>query len=95
MEYHQSELSKHCRICGGRLQSSNKATVYDVDAFPDQLQMAFGFAVRGDSPLVHPKRFCKVAMGRLIEAKTKGVPYKCSVKVYQWEEHEENCKVYN
>ena len=72
MEYHQSELSKHCRICGGRLQSSKgkyKATVYDVYAFPDQLQMAFGVVVRGDSPLVHPKRFCKVckvAMGRLM-----------------------------
>lgn len=99
MEYHQSELQKHCRICGGRLHSSKakyKATVYQAEAFCDEIHKAFGVTINNDSPTVHPKSFCKtckVTMGRLLDARTKGVPYKCSIKVYEWGEHVENCKV--
>ena len=100
MEFHQSELQKHCRVCGGRLQTSKakyKATVYQAEAFCDQLQTAFGITIGRDSPAIHPKSFCKVckvAMGRLLGAKAKEIPYKCSLKLYEWEEHkEENCKV--
>ena len=100
MEYHQSELQKHCRICGGRLHSSKakyRATVYQAEAFCNEIQKAFGVTINSDSPTVHPRSFCKackVTMGRLLDAKTKGVPYKCSIKVYEWGEHmEENCKV--
>ena len=100
MDYHLNELPKHCRICGERLQTSKgkyKATVYRAEAFCDHLQTAFGVDVNCDSPTVHPQSFCKVckvAMGRVIDAKTKGIPYKCSVKVYHWEKHEEeDCKV--
>ena len=91
MDYHHSQLVKHCRICGGRLISSKgkyKATVYQVGAFEDQLHKAFGVST--------PQSFCKVckvAMGRLIESKEKGIPYKSSVQLYQWQEHQENCKV--
>ena len=28
-------------------------------------------------------------MGRLLDARTKGVPYKCSIKVYEWGERGE------
>ena len=99
MDYHHSQLAKHCRVCGGRLSSSKgkyKATVYQVGAFQDQLQTAFGISVSRDCPSVHPQSFCKtckVAMGRLLESKAKGIPYKSSVQMYQWEEHQENCKV--
>ena len=99
MEYHQNQLTKHCRVCGGRLFNSKwryKATVYQVDAFHDQFQMAFGIAAREDSPLVHPKSFCKsckVAMGRLVDSKTKGVPYRSTLQLYKWEVHKESCKV--
>ena len=99
MEYHQSQLVKHCRVCGGRLYSSKgryKATVYEVGAFRDELHTAFGVSVSKDCLSVHPQKFCKsckVAMGRLIESKVKGVPYKSSLQLYKWEEHQENCKV--
>ena len=99
MEYHQTELQKCCRVCGQRLNSSKakyKATSYKVEAFQDHLQLAFGFDVRKDVPTVHPRSFCKVckvAMVRQVEAKTKQIPYKSSVKIYQWEEHKEDCKV--
>ena len=99
MEYHQTQLEKHCRICGGRLSSSRgkyKSTVYNVEEFKDELQMAFGVFAGEDLPSMHPKSFCKackVAMGRLVESKQKGVPYKSSVKIFQWEEHQDKCKV--
>ena len=99
MDYHHSQLVKHCRICGGRLISSKgkyKATVYQVGAFQDQLHRAFGVLVSRGHPSVHPQSFCKVckvAMGRLIESKEKGILYKSSVQLYQWQEHQENCKV--
>ena len=99
MDYHHSQLVKHCRICGGRLISSKgkyKATVYQVGAFQDQLHRAFGVLVSRDHPSVHPQSFCKVckvAMGRLIESKEKEISYKSSVQLYQWQEHQENCKV--
>ena len=99
MDYHHSELVKLCRTCGGRLFNSKgkyKATVYEVEAFQDQLQTAFGVTVSRDCPSVHPQSFCracKVAMGRIIESKAKGVPYKSSVQLYQWEEHQDHCKV--
>ena len=100
MDYHLSELPKHCRVCGGHLQTGKreyKATTYSTEAFSDQLRMAFGVDVSEDSASIHPQSFCKVckvALGRLLDAKTRGVPYRCSVQVYQWEEHrEEECKV--
>ena len=99
MDYHHSQLVKHRRICGGRFISSKgkyKSTVYQVGAFQDQLHRAFGIFVSRDHPSVHPQSFCKVckvAMGCLIESKEKGIPYKSSVQLYQWQEHQENCKV--
>ena len=99
MEYHQSQLSKHCRICGERLHSSKakyKSTVYDVEAYHDQFRLAFGIFVQADSPVIHPTKFCKVckvAMGRIVECKTKGTPYKSSLIVFTWEGHTDQCKV--
>ena len=100
MEHHQTQLEKHCRICGGRLYSSKgkyKSTVYGVEEFKDQLQMAFGVTTDKDHLAVHPRSFCKVckvAMGRLLESKTKDTPYKSSVQLFQWEGHQEDkCKV--
>ena len=99
MDYHHSQLVKHCRICGERLISNKgkyKATVYQVGAFQDQLHRALKVLVSRDHPSVHLQSFCKVckvAMGRLIESKEKGIPYKGSVQLYQWQEHQENCKV--
>lgn len=100
MEYHQTQLEKHCRICGGRLYSSRgkyKSTVYGVKEFKDQLQMAFGVETSEDLPTIHPRSFCKVckvAMGRLLESKAKEVPYRSSVQLFEWAGHEDdNCKV--
>ena len=97
MEYHQTQLDKHCRICGGRLCSRYKSTVYGVKEFEDQLQVAFGAATSEDLPAVHPRSFCKVcrvAMGYLLESKATEVPYRCSVQLFHWAGHEENnCKV--
>ena len=71
--------------------------MYSVKEFKDRLKLAFGVATDEDVPAVHPKSFCKVcnvAMGRLLDAKSKGVPYKSSVKQFYWAGHEENeCKV--
>ena len=94
MDYHHSELVKLCRTCGGRLFNSKgkyKATVYEVEAFQDQLQTAFGVTVSRDCRSVHAQSFCKackVAMGRIIESKAKALQgtkkLQCSPKMYQF-----------
>ena len=63
----------------------------------DDLHKAFDTDVGTDDPLIHPKSFCKPCysvMKTAVKKKEMCVPYKHSVEVFYWTQHQEtNCVV--
>ena len=95
MEFHNQQLSKHCRVCGKRLLKSKgrPAPTYSCSYHSAQLDSWFGIDVRKDIDIIHPSRFCNLCYGRSTKASKDGIPHKHSTKVFQWEKHSDNCVV--
>ena len=95
-------LKNVCRVCGSRLSalsfsSKKKSFQYSCAKHKSSLCSAFGIDVEADCPLVHPSNFCSscyLVATKKEAAHQKGVPYKHSVEVFQWTEHQaEGCTV--
>ena len=91
-------LTGLCRICGDKLVPVHKKrAVYKCTEHRDDLHKAFDTDVGTDDPLIHPKSFCKPCysvMKTAVKKKEMCVPYKHSVEVFYWTQHQEtNCVV--
>ena len=53
MDFHNSYLTKHCRVCGGRLVVANKSkrSIYNPILYKKELKLAFGI---DDHIEIHP-----------------------------------------
>ena len=98
--FHINELSKHCRICGGRLQkakSKTTAPTHPCDSSSrDCLLSTFSVDIDTDDPHIHPARFCNrcwAATRKHRIAVEDGKEYHCSISPFLWEEHSSQCKV--
>ena len=76
MEFHCSQLIKHCRVCGGRLMVTKKSkrTIYNSQSYKKELKLAFGIHVIVDHIEIHPPSFCKpceLSMERVLNASSQ------------------------
>ena len=59
---HTNELSKYCRICGGRLQKAKSKTTAPTHLCDstnrDCLWSTFSVDIDTDDPHIHPAQFC-------------------------------------
>ena len=100
MEFHRTELDKHCRVCGRRLFGAKlkyRTVTYTCVQFANELQLAFGLDISKDDHLIFPASFCsncKRAITQILTSRSSGKPYRSFIKVHQWEAHNESCKVY-
>ena len=101
MEFHCSQLTKHCRVCGGRLMVAKKTkrSVYNSQLYKKELKLAFGIDVIIDHVEIHPPSFCKpckLSMERVLNAsrQKKLVPFRSLVVPYKWKAHTaDKCEV--
>ena len=97
MEYHQQQLTKHCRICGKRLlKLKSHGPVYSCHKFTPDLLSTFGVDTSKDSPTIHPDSFCNSCypvLKRAEKARLAGVPYHHSTKPMEWTAHGDGCLV--
>ncbi|KAL5486922.1 hypothetical protein EMCRGX_G019462 [Ephydatia muelleri] len=88
------QLTKHCRVCGGRLvvAKKSKRTIYNSLSYKKELKLAFGIDVIVDHIEIHPPSFCKpckLSMDRVLNAsrQNKLVPFRSLVTPYKWKAH--------
>ena len=90
MNFHQLELSKHCRVCGKRLYKAK--SVYSCVEHSDSLLKCSGIEVSHDDPAVHPFKFCNPCYAvtrRLAKATATAVHFSYSVLSMEWSSHSE------
>eukprot|EP00731_Ephydatia_muelleri_P011036 Em0005g1622a len=101
MEFHCRQLTKHCRVCGGRLVvgKKSKRTIYSSLSYKTELKLAFGIDVIVDHIEIHPPSFCKpckLSMDRVLHAsrQNKLVPFRSLVTPNKWKAHTaDKCEV--
>ena len=99
LDFHTDNLSKYCRICGGRLQkakSKTAAPTHPCSGNRDCLWSTFKVDINTDDSQIHPARFCNrcwAATQKHRMAFENGKEYQCSISPFLWEEHNSQCKV--
>ena len=91
MEDHVKYLEDHCRVCGEKLQKAkSRVTSFSCIGHKAGLQTAFDIDVTHDNKQVHPPHFCNSCnrkMNRVCMSKVQVLPYKPTIKVYEWTPH--------
>ena len=96
--YHQDQLHKHCRICGGRLnKAKGKAQpVYSCTGHSLDLQDFVGAPSNSTKEEgTFPSRFCNICYTRLRKVKKAskdGLPFHPIVAM-EWSPHLDGCRV--
>ena len=91
MEYHQSNLNKLCRICGGALSAGGRVS-YSTSSGKGILEKVFGISVEHDNPKVHPPKYCHRCHGVIYHATKKEQEH--NRVVFQWHAHSgEDCTI--
>lgn len=97
MDFHQSQLAKHCRVCGRRLSKArSRAIVYDCSAHQPGLFTSFGVNLGDDDADTHPPKFCNpcyLTMKRDLKARAEGTRYLHEVNPFTWIKHGPGCQV--
>lgn len=98
MEYHQQQLTKHCRICGKRLSKlKQKSPAYKCTKSVSDLLSTFETDISKDLPTVHPVQYCNpchLVIKRAEDARQHGLPYTHTTSVFNWTPHsDDHCLV--
>mgnify|MGYP003457310832 CR=1 FL=1 len=101
MEFHCSQLTKHCRVCGGRLVGAKKSkrSIYSSQSYKKELKLAYSIDVIIDHVEIHPPSFCKLcklSMERVLNAsrQKKLAPLRSLVVPFTWKAHTaDKCEV--
>ncbi len=85
-EYHQQQLSQHCRVCAHAIKA--KAYKYPCNKYSKELGTAFGVKVGGDCPEVHPTCFCNTCYVKMRQYNSaSGGCINSALVPYNWQEH--------
>ena len=89
-QWHVQQLSRHCRICGQRLQKErSRSSSYACIEKQEDLEMTFGIYTGVDETL-YPSHFCNSCYAktkRSRESTAKGEPYNPAISVFVWTPH--------
>ena len=98
---HTEELAKHCRVCGLRLQKTNKrAPSFPCSEKKEEIELTFAITINDDDK-IYPNHFCSscyLKTKRKKIALEQGQPYNPIIPVFSWTQHttpscEVRCKV--
>ena len=97
-QWHIQQLSKHCRVCGHRLERGKaRSSTYSCKENMEELQLTFGIGMHNSS-VVHPSLICGscyMKTKRKKESVKKGEPYDPDYSLFQWLPHSTpTCSVY-
>lgn len=98
MEYHQEQLTKHCRVCGNRLNKA-KGRAQPVHSCAehatDLAALAGVLSASTEDSTVYPQHYCNPCHSMLTRARKAakdGLPFH-SISAVEWLPHQEGCKV--
>ena len=98
VKYHQEQLQKFCRVCGGRLNKAKgrAQAVYSCSEYSLSLEKFAGISIQvAEEDSTFPMKFCNLCYVKLESVKKAiddGFPVH-QITPMEWLPHQDDCKV--